>query len=260
MTGATIGFYMRPLLSRTPVINGAAAVPLVPPDSFGHNVRYDWGVTDTSVEGQYAGWWGYTLPGGQLTETPEFVIIITDHGPGYGTAIGVVVDGIAQWMPTTLRALRKSPDFGDRFLQMHADYVKRIVMGSAVAADQEANYDPALVEYLSKRTAVRIIPAAKDYWGRQYRQAFTQGPSESATYPDMLKNLDDLCARLEAELPHDWLQLQRLVPGLPQNRVEPMPMSSLGDPAQNWNLPVTPDPQQAQPPRLGGPRWGIFLP
>lgn len=254
MTGATVSFFMRPLLSRAPVVN-EAGVAIAPADDNGRNVRYDWQISDVAIKGRYSGWWGYTQPGSSMIETPEFPIVITDQGPGFGTSTGVIVDGIAQWLPTTLGFLRRVPNFGDRFLQHHADYVKRIVMGTVVTADAEASYDPALIDYLSKRTTIRLIPAAKDFWGRQYRQVMAQGPSEQGSYPDMLANLDALERRLCAELPTDWLQLQQLVPGLPQLRVSPAPVSSLGDGSSIFDGPVTPNPQYNQRPRLGGPRW-----
>ena len=257
--GTSVVFFMRPLLSRTPVINGASASTISPPDANGNNVYYQWQTADVAIEGRYMGWWGYELPTSTLIETPEFPIIITDHGPGFGTGTGVVVDGVAQFMPITFERLRQDNNFGDRFLQRAADYVKRIVLGTVVSPDLEALYDPALVDYLSKRTAVRLIAPAKDYWARQYRQVLTQGPSESATYPDMLMNLDNLCLRLSHELPADWRQLQFLVPGLPQLRVEPMPMSSLGDPSLPANQPVTGNPQANPPARTGGPHWNPFF-
>lgn len=259
MTGVTAVFFMRPLLSRTPVINAAPAVGLIPADSQGRNVRYDLQSSDVTLEGNFMGWWGYTLPSSQLAETPEFRILISDHGPGLGTPTGVVVDGLAEFMPITFSALRRDGRFGDRFLQKHADYVKRVVMGVVVSADAEQSYDPLLVEYLSKRTAQRLIAPAKDYWARQHRTVQTQGPSEMASYPDMLKALDDLAYRLRCELVDDWRQLQFLVPGLPQLRVEPMPASSVGDGIDSGYR--TPDPQRTRRPSLGGPRWdGIFFP
>lgn len=258
-SGGVAVFFMRPLLSRTPVINGSAATTLFPVDQYGNNVRYDWQMSDVVIEGQYMGWWGYEFVGGSLAETPEFPIVITDHGPGYGIQTGVVVDGISEWMPTTVRALREDPDFGDRFLQKHADYVKRVVMGQVVSPDQEISYDPALVEYLSKRTAVRVITPAIDYWSRQYRSVQSQGPSEVGTYPDMIQSLNELHARLCHELPGDWRQLQMLVPNLPQLRVESAPMTSFGDP-EPWNRHRTSNPAHERPATLGGPRWNLFMP
>lgn len=261
LAGGTAVFFMRPILSRTPVIDGSSATIIEPVDIDGHNISYSMVSGDVAIEGDYSGWWGYVPSGGELIESPEFRIVITDRGPGYGAQTGVVVDGISQWMPTTLRALREDPDFGDRFLQQHADYVKRVIMGQVVTPDLEGGYDPALIEYLSKRTAVRLITPARDYWARQYKQVLTQGPSESATYPDMLQSLDSLHQRLCRELPGDWLQLQRMIPDLPQLRVESAPMSSLGDPSLPWNRHRTPNPQETQKPALGGPFWGsVFMP
>lgn len=259
LDGASAVFFMRPLTSRTPVINGEAAVPITPPDANGNNVRYDWQTSDTAIGGEYMGWWGYEFPGGSLAETPEFAIVITDHGPGYGTQTGAVVDGVGQWMPTSLEALRRDSNFGDRFLQAHADYIKRVVLGTVAAPDQEILLDPALIEYLSKRTAVRLITPAIDYWSRQYKSVSAQGPSENASYPDMIASLEALNTRLCAQLPSDWLQLQALVPDLPQLRVETAPKSSLGDPSP-FNRPRTPDPNRTRPPALGGPDWQLFLP
>lgn len=260
LVGTTVVFFMRPLLSRAPIIDAGMVSVIWPPNSDGNTVQYDWQTADVSNEGQFMGWWGYTLADSTLAETPEFLIIITDHGPGYGAETGVIVDALSQWMPTTITKLREDAHFGDRFLQTHADYVKRVVMGTVVSPDLEVNYDPLLVEYLAKRTALRLIAPAKDYWARQHRQVTTQGPSESASYPDMLANLDRLQQILGHELPHDWLQLQYLVPNLPQLRVEPMPMSSLGDPqAYPYARPVTPDPSRNGRPRVGGPRWDSWF-
>lgn len=253
MSGASVMFLMRPLLSRVPVVSESATT-IVPADTNGNNVVYNWSAGDTAIEGPYMGWFAYELPATAMAETPEFRIMITDHGPGFGTPTGAIVDGINQWLPTTLRALRNDPSFGDRMLQRHAEYIQMIVMGTVVAPDLEVVYNPALVDYLSKRTAVRIIPAAKDYWSRQPTAVSAQGPSENASYPNMLASLDALCMRLNHECAQDWRQLQRIVPGLPQLHVEPRPMSSLGDPSL-LNQRPTPDPALTRPPELGGPWW-----
>jgi hypothetical protein len=257
--GDTVTFFMRPLLSRVPVVSGAATT-ISPADSEGHNVLYAWQSSDVALEGEFMGWWGYVPFGGSLAETPEFRVIITDHGPGYGSPTGVVVDGLSMSIPITAERLRQAPEFGDRFLQAHADYVKRIVMGVVVSPDLEVEYDPALVEYLSKRTALRLISGpAQDYWARQYRQVSAQNPSEQATYPDMLQSLETLRRRLGREVVQDWRQLQYLVPGLPQLRVEPAPASSLGHDHRR-RRPVTRDPNQTRREETGGPRWDLFLP
>lgn len=259
-TGATLVFFMRALESRNPVVF-AAAVALAPPDNDGHNVRYDWQASDVAVGGPYMGWFSYQLPSmTEPAETEEFRIMITDHGPGYGTETGAVVDGISMFVPITLSKMREEPTFGDRFLQMHADYVKQVVMGTVVSPDLEVDYDQFLVQYLAKRTALRIIPPALDFWGRQPTSMLTSGPAEQLAFPNELQNLAVIAERLGRELPGDWLQLQAIVPNLPQLRREPMPLSSLGDPqTQPWVGPVTKSPQETARQRTGGPHWPAWF-
>jgi hypothetical protein len=260
LAGAVVTFLMRPLTSRTPVVE-SAAVAMSPPDNDGHNVRYDWAPTDVAVEGLYMGWFLYQLAGESTpTESDEFAITITDQGPGVGVQIGSIVDGVSAWIPTTVARLKEDPDFGDRFLQQHSAYVQQVVLGDVLSPDAEATLNPMLLDYLSARLARRLIVPAKEYWGRQYRQVLTNGPGESASYPDMLALLDDVAMRIEHELPSMWRQLQAVVPGLAQTRVEPTPLSSLGDPATNpYSGPITQDPGWTTPARLGGPRRGDYF-
>lgn len=252
---ATVSFFMRPLESRAPLsLTGTASV-IWPADEDGNTVQFVPSAQDTTIEGQYMGWWGYSISSGPVLETPEFRIVITDQGPGFGVETGAVVDALSQYMPITVSKLRADPTFGDRWIQRHADYVKRITLGTVVPPDSEVNYDPLVIDYLAKRTALRLIAPAKDFWARQYTSVRAQSPGESANYPDMLKSLDALAMRLKCELPQDWRQLNFLVPGLPQLHVEPRPMSSLGDPSPT-NRHNTPDPRDVRRPRTGGPFFG----
>jgi hypothetical protein len=247
---AIITFYMRPLMSRTPVINGEPGVALNPPvgdDQF--NVRYDWQGSDTAIEGEYMGWWGISIAG-VLQETQEFPIIISDHGPGLGVPIGPVVDGIGQYMPITFQALRADEAFGDRYLQKFADRAKRETLGYVDPPDVEETYDPQLIDYLSKLAAKRLCTPARDYWGRQWRTRTAQSPVEVASYPDMLAAIDKLEYKLECELPEDLRQLRHYLPGLPVAVSRFVPISSLDGIDRS-----TIDPTYTRPPRTGGPFW-----
>lgn len=244
-------FYMRPLMSRTPVIDGSAATVVNPPlGDEGFNIVYDWQAGDTALEGPYMGWWGIEI-GGDLQETPEFPIIVSDHGPGIGTPIGAVVDGIGQYMPITFNAMRFDDSFGDRYLQRFADRAKRETLGYVDAPDLEEFYDPQLVDYLSKLAAMHLCVPARDYWGRQWRTRTTQSPVTMASYPDMLASLKDLEARLAGELPADLRQLRLYIPTLPVTRSSMAPVSSLELVPHR-----TMDPNWTPHPRLGGPTWG----
>jgi len=247
----TVLFFMRPLLSRIPILNGVAGYAINPVDTKGHNVGYHLQTSDVAIEGQYMAWWGVD-DGTGIQHTPEFSFIISDHGPGIGSPIGVVADGISEWMPVSLDALRRDPRYGDRFLQRTADRAKRSVLGVSVAPDIESSYDPALIEYLSIRAAILLIPAAREHWARQHRTVMTQGPAESAVYPDMLAALTQLEIILNAQATQMLRDLPSLVPGIVLKNIQPMPASSADGIPRS-----TLDPAMTSPPRLGGP-WGAW--
>lgn len=255
LLAGTVLFSMRPLLSRTPVIDNVAARVVDPVQGDdGFNIAYDWADGDTAIEGSYMCWWGVESAPSVVQESDEFPLVISDHGPGLGVPTGAVVDGIGQYMPITFEALREDQNFGDRFMQRFADRAKRETMNTVVTPDLEIDYDPQLIDYLAKLAAKHLVVPAKDYWARQWRTRTTQSPIEISAYPDMLAALDSLYARLSEELPEDLLQLRYWIPGLIITRVMVAPGSSLEDCA-----PVTIDPNFTRRPRLNGPRFGGFF-
>lgn len=257
-TSSTVIFYMRPLLSRTPSIEGAAARVVNPPiGDEGFNIAYDWSPGDRSVEGPYMAWWGIEFAAQTYQETPEFPLLISDHGPGLGTPTGAVVDGIGQYMPVTFTALRSDIAYGDRYMQRFADRAKRETLGYVDTPDIELTYDPQLIDYLSKLTAKHLIAPAMDYWGRQWKTRTTQSPVEIASYPDQIAVLQQLHAQFCRELPGDLRQLRYyLGSALPVTKVIQVPESSLERIRHQ-----TPDPRRQPAPRLGGPYWeGLLFP
>ena len=250
----TVVFSMRPLLSRTPVIDSIAADILDPLQGVdGANVSYAWDHGDTAVEGPYMGWWGITTTGSTDQESPEFPILISDHGPGLGTPVGPIVESISQYLPITFDVLRTDERFGDRFLQRYADRAKRETLGFVDTPDVEEQYDPQLIDYLAKLAAKHLILPAKDYWGRQWRTRTTQSPVEIASYPDMIAALDQVHAALCAQLPEDLRQLRYYIPGLPVAKVMVAPSSSL-----EYSCRRTLDPSHTPQPTVGGPHWWGF--
>jgi hypothetical protein len=227
--GTTAVFSLRPLTSRTAVIAGNTAVVLTPPDLNGNNVRYDWSGSDmtTAGEGNFFGWWGYTVPGGSLQETREFPIWITDHGPGTATETGAIVDGASRHLPVTFNALRNDARFGDRRMQELSNLIQLKVLGAAVTPDGEAQYPELLIDYLSKRLALDLITPGIDFWSRQIRTSSSTQVAEMTSYPDMIAGLKELKASLARQLCHDWETVQLFLPSTPNYKVIPMPTSSL---------------------------------
>lgn len=252
--GTLLWLSLRALSSRVPVLDRNVAVPMAPPDNNGNNSRYDWSPEDmtTAGEGNFFAWWTFQVPGGDLQETPEFPIVISDHGPGLGTQIGAVVDGAQMYMPVTFGVLKSDVRFGDRRLQQMAELVKMKVLGYVIPVDQEDNLEIVLLDYLSKRTALDLITPGIDYWGRQLRTATSSQTSEVISYPDIISALQKLRATLCAELAEDWLQVQILVPGTPNRKVVPMPASSMeGLPFRTRN------PQEMPRLRTGWTGWSF---
>lgn len=253
MAGATVLFFMRPLASRTPSIAGSPAIALSPPDNDLHNVRYDWTTPNVATEGDFFGWWRFTLAGGGTPqETMEFPILISDHGPGLGTQTGAIVDGVRMYLPITFDYLQRDKRFGDRALQQNAELIKAKVLGYTVTPDQEQGLELVLLDFLSKRVALELITPGIDFWSRQMKTATSTNTQEVSSYPDMIASLKDQRLHLAHELTNDWRDVKLLVPDVPQRKVVPMPVSSLA------GLPhVSRNPQQM--PRLHtGNRWWTF--
>jgi hypothetical protein len=247
-SGATLKFSMRPYASRAPSINGATAIPIVPPDLSGNNARYDWSPS-TLVEGEAFGWWTFILPGSLTQDTPEFPILISDHGPGLGTQTGAIVDGAQMYLPVTFQYLQKDSRFGDRAMQQNAELIKLKVLGYTMPPDQEAQIELVLLDFLSKRVALELITPGIDFWSRQLRTSTSTQTSEVSSFPDMIASLKDLRVSLANQLADDWRYVQLLDPSVPNRRVVPMPQSSLGGPDDPWSgRHVTRDPQSM--PRL----------
>ena len=77
LTSATVKFQMRLVGAATLKVDTAATIVSAPAGT----VRYDWAALDVNTAGFYTGWWHVTLPGGNIQDTPEFLLEIRDHAP-----------------------------------------------------------------------------------------------------------------------------------------------------------------------------------
>lgn len=223
--GAELSFFVRPLLSRIPVINGDTAKSIWPAVE-NENVKYEFGSSETSTEGEYMAWWKYSK-GSEEGETPEFPIVFSDHGPGTGVQTGGIFDGVYDHMPSTFDALKNDHRFGERRIQRVITLIQMRVTGTYVAPDAEiTSYPLPLIDYLSKRVALELCNPGIDYWARQYKTLTAQGPTEISSYPEIINALKELRNRLIEQLPEDWKEIQFLVPGVAQRKIVAMPASS----------------------------------
>ena len=264
-----VKFYMRPLLSRNPVINGEKGSPIEPVDEEGNNVKYQWTEANVNEEGEFMAWWWFKKENNPF-ETPEFPITFSDHGPGTGVKTGGIADGAADHLPVTYERLRSDPTFGERRIQKYATLIQLRVLDTYCQPDEEiTNYSLPLLDYFSKRLAFELVSPGIDYWGRQHKTITAQGPTEISSYPDMIQTLERLRERLRKELEQDWRDLRFFLPSLPQRKSIPMPASSVE--FEEWTEPngnlrrrhhplgyTTMDPSLTQPLQTG--YWGAFDP
>lgn len=254
LSSASVAFSMRPALNASLKINHAAAVII---SATAGEVRYDWAAIDVDTEGTFSYWWTITPAVGQVFDTDEEALIFTAHSPGLGATTGVIVDGAANFMPVTFARLRDSEDFSAGRLQHYSSMAQAKAFGTYVGAAAEAGtYDFFVVDYLSKVVARDLCTPGIDYWGRQLKTSTTQNPTEIESYPDMIKALEDLRVRLDAEIADDLRNLPILSPATVVRNIAALPISSLDDPARPWdNHPITRDPYTTRPLLTGGGCW-----
>jgi hypothetical protein len=105
-------------------------------------------------------------------------------------------------IPATWDALAQASTYGDLSLQLKLDYIKYSVFGNVVAqTTEDTTYNPIQLMYAAKMLALEIIPAGMDYWNDQsitFSGAARQS-SESVSYPDRIRNLQIIYARLTSE-------------------------------------------------------------
>lgn len=258
LSQATCRFSMRQVYSRLPVLDGVEARGFTPDDN-NFNIAHDWISPEVEEEGEFMAWWTFTLPGDDHPEeTPEFPVVVTDHGPGQGVQTGAIVEGVAAEIPTTFDALRNDSRFGDRFMQAKAELIKVRVLNKNCTPDEEKNFNPVLIMYFSKRVALELIPPAIDYWSRQHRTVTTTGTNEVASYPDMIASLKELKGQLYCSCSELWQELQFIVPGIVQRKPINLPRTNLSGNARKEE-PLTINPENMQPLETGGYGWDLQL-
>jgi hypothetical protein len=110
--------------------------------------------------------------------------------------------------------------------------------------------DRLVVEFVAKNSAVAIIDPAIDYWMEQADSVTTTGTSETTTYPDRIKALENLKESLTKEIAQLEPIVSPLIPVIRTRKGTSAPrMSSINQPL------LSPDPQDFGAPY--GPKVGI---
>lgn len=116
-------------------------------------------------------------------------------------AEGPILQRARAQIPQTWDALARSSVYGSELLQQRADTIKFRLFATTVAPTLEATlYNPLLLDYAAKCTALQVIPAGADYWSDQQVTISTTGTNESESFPDRIASLWRIHARLLAEV------------------------------------------------------------
>ena len=196
LTGSTVKFRMREIGKSIFKFDAAAVIVNTP--GLDGRIRYNWITTDLDTPGIYAAWWRITLPSGGIQEIPyEFTIEVFAH-----TMPGTILEKISAHIPNTFSALTSATQFGYRALQSHIATTKFRLFGTNIDMSLEATvYNEFVLDYAAKVSALRIIPAAIDFFSDRYNSIATK--EESVTLPDKLKSLQTIHARLLIEVRQD---------------------------------------------------------
>lgn len=112
LTGYTVKFRMRPVLSSALLVDADAVVVQSGSGSGIQNqgsVRYDWQPGDTDTLGDYRAWWHVVDLNDEPFDVPEFAIAIYAHSPGVTTLIGSVADSMRDHLPISIDHLADAP-------------------------------------------------------------------------------------------------------------------------------------------------------
>lgn len=172
-------------------------------------VHYSWVAADLDTPGKYRAWWTITASGFPQ-DSPEFDLEVIAHDSGT-PALGAVALGVKRFLPATFAALDGNQNFDDDSLQHHANVVKYTLFATVLEAHLEATvYDLMLLDFMSKMTALRILPAAADYWSTQASTLALTGTNESVSYPDRVKNIWDTFDKLAADVTDTWSTMDQM--------------------------------------------------
>lgn len=125
--------------------------------------------------------------------------------------MGTVADALRRVLPRSYDAIvaasgasLKAGQYSTADVQALIDYKKARLWATVAGVTEESLYNPRLVEFLAKLSALDFIPVAIDYWGRQVIAESTTGSNENVTYPSTQDSLWKLFESIRKQLAEEW--------------------------------------------------------
>jgi hypothetical protein len=150
--------------------------------------------------------------------------------------MGAIEDRIQMHIPIAYNALVNASEFGPPTMKLAVDTVKYQLFGTIVEQSLEASaYDGIRLDFAGKIAAVKIIPAAADFWSDQYTNFTRHGVDETGTFPDRIAHLWRVHERLLREIEDDAVQFEDILDVKKYRKLRKPIVSTTGDL-------ITPDP------------------
>lgn len=119
--------------------------------------------------------------------------VTTEVIPG-SSGMGAIADYVQMHLGgESWDGLKSSARYGEPFIQLAIDAVKRRVSTTAISTVDEASLDPIVQEYIGILAGLELTTALRDYWANQIiSQSVGDSPAELVTYPNRAALVDDL--------------------------------------------------------------------
>lgn len=202
---SSVKFLMRPATDSTIVVEETATIDNVNSGL----VSFAWDDSQLEERGEYFGWWRIVYPDSSNIDTPEFLIIITEHAPGLRTRTGAFYAHAKSQMPVSWRHLEE--EVGDAVLQTKIEVIKKKLFTNTILVEDEEDQDIRVQSYVGKLAAISSIPMAVDYWMNQKQSVSATGTNENVSYPNRVEALWKLYERLLAEVAKDKDEIEAII-------------------------------------------------
>lgn len=219
----TVSFLVREADSDTIIVDSPATIV----DADEAQVRYEWEAADLVARGEFKAWWRVTS-GTEDIDTPEFLVVITEHAPGVRARTGAIYEFCRSHIPSTWNALEKDTGYGDLLLQRRIDVQKARLFASPPAAEDERDLDVRVQSYIAKLTVLNLMSTAMEYWMNQREMVSATGTAESSTYPERIQHLKQIRDQLTREVIDERDEIEGIIDLSPINSINAVPEFSPG--------------------------------
>lgn len=219
----TVTFIMRELESDTIVVNSAATIT----DEDESEVKYEFTDSDLATRGQYKAWWRVTS-GTEDIDTPEFLVIVTEHAPGVRTRTGTIYEFCRSFIPSTWNALEQDRNYGDALLQQRIEVKKAGLFASPPLPEDEEDLDIRVQSFVAKVTVLSLMSTAMEYWMNQRESVSATGTAENSVYPERIEHLKQIRDQLTREVLEERDEIEEIIDLAPISSINSVPEFSPG--------------------------------